>query len=98
VLFTKPAVLVAAFVLGLASQGIKICVHTLVQLGVHDAFRGWIFSLYDVLFNVAVVAAAAVAALVVPESGKSYAVVAAIALTAVAYARAARGVATGLPR
>jgi hypothetical protein len=54
--------------------------------------------LYDVLFNVAVVAAAAVAALVVPESGKSYAVVAAIALTAVAYARAARGVATGLPR
>jgi len=36
-LFTKPAVLVAAFVLGLASQGSKICVHTLVQLGVDDA-------------------------------------------------------------
>jgi len=36
--------------------------------------------LYDVLFNVAFVAAAAVAALVVPESGKSYALVAAIAL------------------
>ena len=68
-LFTKPAVLVAAFVLGLASQGSKICVHTLVQLGVDDAFRGRIFSLYDVLFNVAVVAAAAVAALSYRKAG-----------------------------
>jgi hypothetical protein len=79
-------------VLGLASQGIKICVDTLVQLGVDDALQGRIFSLYDVLFNVAFVAAAAVAALVLPESGKSYALVAAIALryalTAIAYARA----------
>jgi len=48
----------------------------------------------------AFVAATAFAALVVPESGKSYAVVSAIALgyalAAMAYARASRGVATGL--
>ena len=34
--------------LGLASQGIKICVDTFVQTGVDDAFRGRVFSLYDV--------------------------------------------------
>jgi MFS family permease len=94
VLYTEPAVLVAAFFLGLASQGIKICVDTLVQTHVDDAFRGRVFSLYDVLFNVAFVAAAATAAVVLPPSGKSYVVLAAVALgylvTAVAYARATR--------
>ena len=39
-LFTEPALLVTAFVLGLASQGIKICVDTLVQMHVEDAYRG----------------------------------------------------------
>ena len=71
-LFTQPALLVSAFVLGLASQGIKICVDTFVQTGVDDAFRGRVFSLYDVIFNVAFVAAAATAAVVLPEDGRSY--------------------------
>ena len=57
--YTRPALLVAAFFLGLASQGIKICVDTLVQTHVDDAFRGRVFALYDVIFNVAFVAAAA---------------------------------------
>ena len=61
-LYTQPALLVAAFFLGLASQGIKIVVDTLVQTHVDDAFRGRVFSLYDVIFNVAFVAAAAVGA------------------------------------
>jgi MFS family permease len=91
-LFTEPALLVAAFFLGVASQGIKICVDTFVQTHVDDAYRGRVFSLYDVIFNVAFVAAAAVAAVVLPDTGKSYAVVAAIAvgylLTALGYARA----------
>jgi MFS family permease len=91
-LFTEPALLVAAFFLGVASQGIKICVDTFVQTHVDDAYRGRVFSLYDVIFNVAFVAAAAVAAAVLPDTGKSYAVVAAIAvgylLTALGYARA----------
>jgi len=91
-LFTEPALLVSAFFLGVASQGIKICVDTFVQTHVDDAYRGRVFSLYDVIFNVAFVAAAGVAAAVLPPDGKSYAVVAAISvgylLTALGYARA----------
>ncbi len=67
-LYTRPALLVSVFVLGLASQGIKICVDTLVQTGVDDAFRGRVFSLYDVIFNVTFVAAAGTAALVLPPT------------------------------
>lgn len=94
VLFTQPALLVAAFFLGLASQGIKICVDTLVQTHVDDAYLGRVFALYDVIFNVAFVAAAAVAAVVLPADGKSYAVLGATAIgylvTAVGYARVTR--------
>ncbi len=90
-LYTQPALLVAAFFLGLAAQGIKIVVDTLVQSHVDDAFRGRVFSLYDVLFNVAFVAAAAVGAVVLPLDGKSYAVLGTVALgylvTALWYAR-----------
>lgn len=93
-LYTEPSLLVAAFFLGLASQGIKICVDTLVQTHVDDAFRGRVFSLYDVLFNVAFVAAAAVAAAALPATGKSYPVLVAVAVgylaTAAGYARATR--------
>jgi MFS family permease len=93
-LYTEPALLVSSYVLGLASQGIKIVVDTLVQTHVDDAFRGRVFVVYDVVFNVAFVAAAAVAAVVLPVTGKSYAVLAAVAagylLTAAAYARTTR--------
>ncbi|MFP5252436.1 MAG: MFS transporter [Actinomycetes bacterium] len=93
-LFNRPALLVSAFFLGLASQGIKICVDTFVQATVDDAFRGRVFALYDVIFNVSFVAAAATAAVVLPETGRSYPVLGAVAagylLTAVLYARAAR--------
>jgi MFS family permease len=93
-LYTRPALLVAAFFLGLASQGIKIVVDTLVQTHVEDAYRGRVFSLYDVIFNVAFVAAAAAGAVVLPANGKSYVVLAGIALgyalTALWYARVTR--------
>jgi MFS family permease len=92
-LFTVPALLVAAFFLGVASQGIKIVVDTLVQENVEDAYRGRVFSFYDVLFNVTFVAAAAFAALTLPASGKSYLVISVIsvgyALTALVYGRVA---------
>ena len=91
VLYTEPAMLVTAFGLGVSAQGVKICVDTLVQLQVDDAFRGRVFSLYDVVFNVVFVAAAAVGALVIPQDGKSYALLASMvagyALTAFWYAR-----------
>jgi MFS family permease len=93
-LFTEVALLVSAYFLGVASQGIKICVDTLVQAGVDDAYRGRIFSLYDVIFNVAFVAAAAVAAAVLPDNGRSPAMLVVIALgyvaTALLYARASK--------
>jgi hypothetical protein len=63
--------LLAAFMLGTAAQGVKICVDTLVQSGVDDAYRGRVFSLYDVGFNVVFVAAAGVAALTLPPDGRS---------------------------
>jgi len=88
-LYTERGVLTSAFVLGLASQGIKICVDTFVQTGVDDAFRGRVFSLYDVIFNVAFVAAAATAAVVLPSDGRSYPVLVTLSAgylaTAVAY-------------
>jgi MFS family permease len=91
-LFTLPAVLVAAFFLGVVAQGVKIVVDTLVQQNVDDAFRGRVFSFYDVLFNVSFVAAAMFAALTLPPSGKSIAVTCVVsagyALTALWYGRA----------
>jgi MFS family permease len=94
-LYTQPALLVSAFFLGLASQGIKICVDTLVQTHVDDAFRGRVFAVYDVVFNVAFVAAAAVAAALLPPTGRSYPVLVALAvgylLTAAAYSRTRGG-------
>ncbi|WP_327703903.1 MFS transporter [Streptomyces decoyicus] len=69
--FTPGPMLAAAFVLGLGTQGTKISTDTIVQSSVDDAFRGRIFAIYDVLFNVAFVGAAAVAALMLPPDGRS---------------------------
>ncbi|ATW52691.1 MFS transporter [Streptomyces peucetius] len=69
--FAPEPMLAAAFVLGLITQGSKIATDTVVQTTVDDAFRGRVFSLYDVLFNVAFVGAAAIAALMLPPDGRS---------------------------
>ncbi|GGL99582.1 MFS transporter [Streptomyces fumigatiscleroticus] len=78
--FATAPLLVAAFVLGLTTQASKIATDTVVQSSVDDAFRGRIFSVYDVLFNVAFVGAAAVAALILPPDGRSAPLVVAVAL------------------
>ncbi|MFC9686746.1 MFS transporter [Streptomyces sp. NPDC056948] len=78
--FATTPLLVAAFVLGLATQGAKIATDTIVQSSVEDGFRGRIFSVYDVLFNVFFVGAAAVAALMLPPDGRSVALVITIAV------------------
>ncbi|WP_042384642.1 MFS transporter [Streptacidiphilus melanogenes] len=87
--FTPWPTMVAAYALGLLTQGAKISTDTLVQSGVEDAYRGRVFALYDVLFNSALVAAAGVCALVLPLSGRSVPVVltaaALYAATALAY-------------
>ncbi|GAU66747.1 putative major facilitator superfamily transporter [Streptomyces sp. NBRC 110611] len=69
--FLPGPMLAAAFVLGLSTQGTKISTDTIVQSSVDDAFRGRVFALYDVLFNVAFVGAAAAAALMLPPDGRS---------------------------
>lgn len=68
---TWPAVLVSAVLLGASVQGTKIAVDTIVQRDTHDVFRGRAFALYDVTFNAAFVAAAALSALVLPDVGWS---------------------------
>ncbi|PLW74751.1 MFS transporter [Streptomyces sp. SCUT-3] len=78
--FEPLPVLAAAFVLGAATQGAKIATDTIVQTTVDDEYRGRIFSLYDVLFNVAFVGAAAVASLVLPADGRSAGLVVGVAL------------------
>ncbi|CAM5459157.1 MFS transporter [Streptomyces tanashiensis] len=69
--FAPAPFLVAAFLLGLITQGAKIATDTVVQTTVDDSYRGRVFSLYDVLFNVAFVSAAGIAALMLPPDGRS---------------------------
>jgi MFS family permease len=70
-IYAKVPLLVAAFLLGLAAQNLKICVDTLVQAHVDDELKGRVFVIYDMVFNVALVVAAVLAALVLPTNGKS---------------------------
>lgn len=78
--FTVAPMMLAAFALGVTTQGAKIATDTVVQTQVDDAYRGRVFSLYDVAFNVAFVSAAAVAALVLPADGRSSELVLALAV------------------
>ncbi len=78
--FAETLWLIAAFVLGLVTQGSKIATDTIVQSSVDDGFRGRVFSVYDVLFNVAFVGAAGVAALMLPPDGRSPALVITVAV------------------
>ncbi|HTZ44727.1 MAG TPA: MFS transporter [Jatrophihabitans sp.] len=70
----------AAALLGLAAQGVKICVDTITARGVDDDYRGRVFSIYDTVFNVVFVAAGVLTALLLPENGRSVAAVVGIAV------------------
>jgi MFS family permease len=89
--YRLPLLVVAACALGFTSQGIKICVDTLLQQNVPDEYRGRVFTLYDTLFNVTFVAAAVFTALVLPDSGHAPAAVVGIgvvyAATGIIYLR-----------
>jgi MFS family permease len=67
----RAVVFTGAALLGLAAQGTKIAVDTIVQRDAHDEFRGRAFAFYDVLYNAAFVGAAAVAAFALPDTGWS---------------------------
>ncbi|MBA3741664.1 MFS transporter [Sporichthya sp.] len=70
--YTSPLVIAGSFVLGVTTQTVKICVDTIVQESITDAYRGRVFAVYDTVFNLAFVAAAGLGALAMPDSGKSY--------------------------
>ncbi|GHG59359.1 MFS transporter [Streptomyces griseocarneus] len=89
--FTPAPMLVAAFILGIVTQGAKITTDTVVQSSVDDAFRGRVFSLYDVLFNVAFVGAAATASLMLPPDGRSSVLIVAVGVIYAAIAAAMAG-------
>jgi MFS family permease len=73
--FDKYTYLVVGFALGLSAQCVKICVDTTIQQTVDDAYMGRVFSLYDMLYNVAYVIGPAIAIPFLPETGKSYPVI-----------------------
>jgi hypothetical protein len=88
--YTHWAFLVAAFFLGFVAQASKICVDTLIQETTEDDFRGRVFSFYDTLFNLSFVSAGLASAFLLPPNGKSYLVIAIVAVgyavTSLAYA------------
>src|SRR5690625_4944403 len=81
VTITVWSVVTCAVLLGLAAQGAKIAVDTIIQRDTADSHRGRAFSFFDVLFNAAFVAAAAVSILLLPDTGANTAVFAGLAVT-----------------
>jgi MFS family permease len=95
VTFQQPAFLFIGFALGLTGQGIAISATTIVQEQTSDAYRGRAFALYDMMFNGIFVGGAVVGALIIPDDGKSYPLIAVAGagylLAALVYARYGTG-------
>ena len=73
-----PAVVAGALLIGVVGQAVKICVDTTLQECIDDDHRGRVFSVYDTLFNVTFVVALLIGAFLLPESGVSRPVIAAV--------------------
>ncbi|GAA4591552.1 MFS transporter [Planotetraspora phitsanulokensis] len=78
--FSEVGLNLAAFVLGVAGQSVKICADTVVQREIGEVYLGRIFSIYDMLFNGMTVLGAVIAALLLPPNGKSFFVLIVIGL------------------
>ncbi|AWZ23247.1 MULTISPECIES: MFS transporter [Rhodococcus] len=63
--------LVAAFLLGLAGQTIKLTGDAAMQIDIDDARRGQVFALQDTVFNIAFLGAIVVAAFVIDPDGRT---------------------------
>jgi MFS family permease len=70
--FNQIAFLLLGFLMGLSAQCVKICVDTTVQQEIDDEYMGRVFSIYDMLYNVAYVIGPAIAVPFMPDTGKSY--------------------------
>jgi len=99
--FSQIPFVIIAFALGIVAQGVAICATTIIQETVEDSYRGRVFALYDLLFNVPFVLGAAGAALIMPRSGLSYPLIAIVAagyvVAAAAYSLLQRQSAGGPP-
>jgi MFS family permease len=69
--FNKSMLLVAAFLVNVASQSMKIIVDATIQHEIDDFYRGRVFSVNDTAFNLFFVGGLFVAALALPPNGKS---------------------------
>jgi MFS family permease len=69
--FIQVAYLGIGFCLYLTRQGVAICVVTILQEEVDDAYRGRVFAFYDMMFNAAYVAGAALSVVIMPADGHS---------------------------
>jgi predicted MFS family arabinose efflux permease len=69
------AILTASFVVGLAFAWKKIPTDTIVQESLPDGYRGRVFSVYDVAYNLARIVAAIVAVPLVPAVGTDLSVI-----------------------
>jgi MFS family permease len=86
--FGQPEFVMIGFALGVVAQGIAISTTTILQQETADDFRGRVFSVNDMLYNVSFVAGAAVCAAFMPDSGRS---VAMLLVAAGGYLAAAAG-------
>jgi len=77
--FSQPAFLIIGFWLNLVGQGVAICSTTILQEQVDDAYRGRVFSFYDMAFNITFVAGAALSAAFMPDDGRSPVIIALVA-------------------
>ena len=64
--FAQVEFIAIGFGLGIVAQGIAICTTTILQREMEDDFRGRVFSVNDMLYNVTFVAGAAVSAAFMP--------------------------------
>ena len=78
--FIQVAYLAVGFCLYLARQGVAISATTILQEEVDDAYRGRVFAFYDMTFNVAFVAGAALSSAFMPANGRSPVIVGLVAL------------------
>jgi predicted MFS family arabinose efflux permease len=69
--FSQPAYLAIGFCLYLTRQSVAICAVTILQEEVDDAYRGRVFAFYDMMFNAAYVAGAALSVVMMPANGYS---------------------------
>lgn len=86
--FGQPEFIAIGFVLGVVAQGIAISTTTILQQQMADDFRGRVFSVNDMLYNVSFVLGATVSAAFMPSSGRSAAM---LLIAGVGYLAAAVG-------